>query len=121
MLYTPVSIIVGAILVADALHLLKNDGKTDKFNSFTSSVEVVWFIISLVQLFTMELYGLALVIPVLYVSYVIAGFTATFVMMRQFESVEEIQNIQVPDSLLYTSLCFGLIFAGANITLLIFQ
>ncbi len=121
MLYTPVSIVVGMVLVADAVQLLRTDGKTEKINSFTSMVEVMWFIISLVYLFTTELYGLAQLIPILFVSYVITGFIATLSMVRQIELPEDVGDIRVPRNYIIVALLFGVLFSAANVLLLIFQ
>ncbi|MCH8557846.1 MAG: hypothetical protein LAT84_08490 [Balneolia bacterium] len=119
MLYTPVSVLVGLILIFDAVHLLRENGKASKISSVASTVEVVWLVISLIYLFSEELYGLKLLVPILFVSYVIAGFISSFLMVRELETPEEIQELKVPRPFMVVALIFGLLFSLANILVLI--
>lgn len=119
MLYTPLSVLIGLIITADAIQLLKENGKTGKISSVASTIEIVWFITSLIYLFTEELYGLMQLVPILFVSYVIAGFISSFLMIREFETPEEIQQLHVPRPFMIVALVFGIVFSLANILVLI--
>lgn len=120
MLYTPFSILIGLIIAADALMLLRSDGAPTKLNTFASTSELMWLLISLVHLFTSELYGLALVTPIIFVSYVAAGFVASMLMIRQMEHPEEAESLKIPKSLIFAALGFGLFFSKLNLLLLVF-
>lgn len=120
MLYTPFSILIGLFIAVDALLLIRSGGRPTKLNTVGSTVEVMWLVISLVHLFTSELYGLALIAPVIFVSYVAAGFIASFLMVRQLESPEEAESLKIPQSLSFAALGFGLFFSKMNMLLLVF-
>lgn len=119
MLYTPVSVLIGLILTADAVHLLKENGKASKISSIASTVEIVWLVISFIYLFSEDLYGLKLLIPILFVSYVIAGFISSFLMVRDLETPEEIQALKVPRPFMVVALIFGITFVAANVLVLL--
>jgi hypothetical protein len=121
MLYTPVSILVAVIIIADATILIRNGGRAAKLNSVASTTELIWLLISLVYLFTEELYGLMLFVPVFFVSYVVAGFISSFLMVRQISDVEELQDIRVPRSYSIAALIFGFLFASSNVLVLIYS
>ena len=120
MLYTPFSILIGLLIAADALLLLRSGGKPTKLNTFASTSELVWLIISLVHLFSSELYGLALITPIIFVSYTMAGFVASLLMVRQMENPEEADQLKIPKSLIFAALGFGLFFSKLNLLVLLF-
>ncbi|MFW6348485.1 MAG: hypothetical protein ACOC2C_07745 [Cyclonatronaceae bacterium] len=120
MLYTPFSILVGLLIAVDALLLLRSGGEPTKLDTATSTTEIMWLIISLVHLFSSELYGLALITPIIFVSYVAAGFVASFFMVKQMEHPEEIEGLKIPKSFTFAALGFGLFFSKLNVLLLVF-
>jgi len=119
MLYTPVSVLIGLILTADAISLLKDNGQTSKLNSAASTIEVVWLVISLVYLLSESLYGLSMLVPIFFVSYVLAGFISSFLMVRHVETAEEVQEMKIPRSYIYVALGFGLLFSFSNVLVML--
>lgn len=120
MLYTPFSILIGLVIATDALMLLRSDGAPTKLNTFASTTELMWLLISLVHLFTGELYGLALITPIIFVSYVAAGFVASFLMIRQMDDPEEAEDLKIPKSLIFAAMGFGLFFSKLSLLVLVF-
>ena len=111
MLYFPVAIIVGLIIIIDGVSLLKSDGKPNKFSMFLSSVEFVWMFISAVALFTLELYGLLLVSPILFISYVLTGF---FYGASMYSQIKENEDLLIPKTYTISSMIFASFFILLN-------
>ncbi|MCC5933131.1 MAG: hypothetical protein LAT75_01565 [Candidatus Cyclonatronum sp.] len=117
MLYTPVSIIVGALITAEGLKLLIDEGRTNRFSNFVSAVELMWMLISLVYMFTEELYGIYLVMPAFFVAYVAAGFVSSLFMIRQFKSMEELEDFRVPKNYAIVSMIAGFLFSAVSMAI----
>lgn len=117
MLYTPVSIIIGALITAEGLKLLIDEGRTNRFSNFVSAVELMWMVISLVYLFTEELYGIYLFMPAFFVAYVSAGFISSLLMIRQFKSMEELEDFRVPKSYAVVSMITGFLFSAISMAI----
>ncbi|MCH8569735.1 MAG: hypothetical protein LAT67_15785 [Balneolales bacterium] len=118
MLYTTVSVLVGFVLATDAIMGLRSDSGTSSLSNFASVTEIMWMVISFVHLTQSDLYGLPMLMPALFIAYVLAGFMASFFWLKNVEA-DDIEKLNTPAMIHYISLAAAVfIIAGNGIVLL---
>jgi hypothetical protein len=74
-LYLTTSLFIGFILLIEARYILrKQEVRVNKFTLFTSTIELVWFVVSVAALSKLPLTQYQALIPTLYITHNILGW-----------------------------------------------
>jgi hypothetical protein len=78
--YLTIGVLIGAVLIIDGLLLRKSQGKWggNRILAATTSIELIWALVSLAAVFTLKFPGWTLLIPSLYIAHNVFGWLYGF-------------------------------------------
>ncbi|MBL4856508.1 MAG: hypothetical protein JKX89_06315 [Idiomarina sp.] len=121
-LYFLVSVFVGIAVIVDGVVLYKAKGVcwTNKIQSFTTTIEFLWVIVSIITFFTLELSHFQILIPSLYVVHNIFGWAyGSYLVSKSPEVKNGIEALVVPYWYLIFGMTVGIVFSISSLYALI--
>ena len=113
-LYLTFSILIGLIIILDAVLLLKENGQygTNKVISVTTFIEFTWAIFSVYVLFKYTCSELSMLVPIVYVTYNILGWLYGLYLVSKIDGgLEGVTQFFIPIWYVKFSLTFGVVFS----------
>ena len=121
-LYFLVSVFVGMAVIVDGVVLYKARGVcwTNKIQSFTTTIEFLWVIASIIAVFTLEFSQLQILIPSLYVAHNIFGWAyGSYLVSKSPEVKNGTEALVIPYWYLMFGLTVGIVFSISSLYALI--
>ena len=113
-LYLTFSILIGLIIILDAVLLLKENGQygTNKIISITTLIEFMWAVVTVYVLFKYTCSEWSILVPVLYLTHNILGWLYGLYLASKIEGgIEGVSQFFVPIWYVKFSLTFGVVFS----------
>ena len=109
--YLGLSVLIGLVVIYDGYLIVKNKGVVEngQFAMFTSTIEFLWAVVSVVALFTLEFQGWQVLIPVIYLTHNLIGWTYG-IWLASKSPTEQTDKIVVPLWYSRFGLNFGVVF-----------
>jgi hypothetical protein len=109
--YLGISVIIGLVVIYDGYLIVKNNGlvETGQLAMVTSTIEFLWVIISVAALFTLEFQNWQVLIPVLYVTHNLLGWSYGLWLTVK-SPAEQVEKIIVPLWYSKFGFNFGVVF-----------
>jgi len=110
-IYLSISVIIGMIVIYDGYIIVKSNGivETGQLAMFTSTIEFLWAIVSIVALFTLEFQSWQVLIPVIYLTHNLLGWIYG-IWLASKSSTEQTDRIVVPVWYSKFGFNFGIVF-----------
>jgi len=109
--YLGLSVIIGLVVIYDGYLIVKSNGVvgTGELAMFTSTIEFIWAVVSIVALFTLEFQSWQVLIPVIYLTHNLIGWVYG-IWLASKSPIEKTEKIVIPLWYSKFGLNFGVIF-----------
>ena len=109
--YLGISVIIGLVVIYDGYLIVKSKGvvQTGQLAMFTSTIEFLWAVISVVALFTFEFQSWQILIPVIYLTHNLLGWIYG-IWLASKSPIEQTDKIVVPLWYSRFGFNFGVVF-----------
>ena len=117
-IYLYLSVLISFVLMFDGYYLKKNDGLCfgSKPLVITTSIEFIWFVVTIFAMVQLEFSAINLIVPALYVTHNVFGWVYGFSLVPSMSPSElEDGNIRVSEWYMNFSSSFALVFFAASI------
>ncbi len=111
--YLYISIIIGLVLIIDAVILKRVNGKcgAHPILSITTRIELLWAVASAIALYELNFSGWSVLVPSLYLAHNVFGWCLGFFLVSKNLEAAKSKNFFVPIWYVYICGAVGLIFS----------
>ena len=109
---------IGLLIIIDGVVLKNENGQlgANKIQSVTSLIEFLWAVFSIYLLVKIQLSGITLLVPVLYITHNVLGWLYGFYILSKVEGeLENISQIIVPNWYIQFGIVFGVVYSCASL------
>jgi len=109
--YLGISVIIGLVVILDGYLVIRNRGVVEKgqLAMYTTTIEFLWALVSIVALVTLNFEGWQVLVPVLYITHNVIGWAYGFYLQSK-STDEEFDKVEVPIWYGKFGLNFGVVF-----------